>query len=146
MIPDPENFEPTGDVLTDTALKLNLLAQDSKISWTYHEEDPRSPHDRFAQRERGSVGQWFTYQPDGTDWIFLLYELSEPSGPTVMAYLEDRVGYPRLQVLNRDGHVALDFPHRTVIEHLFATVYRSCGADDDALKFVAEFAGVSRQH
>lgn len=146
MIPDPENFEPTGDLLTDTALKLNLLSQDSKISWTYHEEDPRSSHDRFAQRESGGVGQWFTYQPDETDWTFLLYELSEPSGRTVMAHLEDRVGRPRLQVLNRDGHVALDFPHRTVIEHLFTTVYRSCGADADALKFVSEFAGVSRQH
>jgi hypothetical protein len=67
MIPNPDAFEPTGDPLIDTALKLNLLSQNQEIAWTRHAEDPRSPDDRYAQRESDGVGQWFAYQPDDAD-------------------------------------------------------------------------------
>lgn len=141
MIPNPDAFEPTGNPLTDTALKLNLLSQNKEITWTRHPEDPRSSNDRYAQRESDGVGQWFTYQPEDADWTFLLYELRQPPGPTVVRHLMDRVKHPHLQVLDGERHVAVDFPPRTVIDHLFRTVYRSYGVNDEAMRFVSEFSG-----
>jgi len=140
MIPSPDYFEPTGDTLTDTGLKLNLLSRDQTITWTYHEEDPRDSHDRYAQRESGGDGQWFTYQPDDAEWTFLVYELNQPAGPTVISHLEDRVRYPHLQVLDSQKRVAVDFPHRGVIRDLFDTVYRSYQANNEALQFISAFA------
>lgn len=145
MIPNPDAFEPTGNPLTDAALKLNLLSQDREITWTRHADDPRSPEDRYAQRESNGIGQWFTYQPEDSDWTFLLYELRQPPGPTVFNHLIDRVEHPHLQVLDEERRVAVDFPHRTVIQHLFDTVYRSYGVNDEAMRFVSDFAGGERE-
>lgn len=140
MIPNPDAFESTGNPLTDTALKLNLLSQNQEIAWTRHPDDPRSPEDRYAQRESDGEGQWFTYQPEDADWTFLLYELKQPTGPTIIEHLMGRVRHPHLQVLNKEKCVAIDFPHRTVIQHLFDTVYRSYGVNDEAMEFVSNFA------
>jgi len=139
MIPTLDYFEPTGDTTIDLIVKLNLLTQENKISWTYHASDPRDRTDRFAQRERNGVGQWFTYRPEDTPWTFLLYQLSQPEGPMRFPHLDERTRTPHLQLLDSNRRVAQDFRYRQVLDDLVSTVYYRSRVDEGAREFISEF-------
>lgn len=139
MIPTLDYYTPTGDESVDLAVKLNLLTQEQKITWVLHDSDPRHPRDPHTQLESDGVGKWFTYRPQSTPWTFLVYELSQPSGPTVVSHLIDRVVHPHLQLLGEDLRVAVDVPYRDVIQDLFDTVYHRFKIDAEAEAFISEF-------
>ena len=139
MIPTLDYYTPTGDESVDLAVKLNLLTQEEKITWVLHESDPRHLRDPYTQLERDGTGQWFTYRPVDTEWTFLVYELSQPSGPTAVAHLRNRVTHPHLQLLGEDLRVAKDFSYRDVIQDLFDTVYHRFKIDAEAEAFISEF-------